>query len=119
MLGTLRARELRRDSTEAEKLLWRRLRNRQVGGLKFRRQEQIGSYVVDFFCLERGLIVEVDGGQHAKGNVRDAARTEWLKDRGYRVTRFWNNEVVGNTDGVIEMISRAAEETKAPSPSRR
>ena len=114
-----RARALRRNSSEAERLLWQQLRNRQVAGLKFRRQVPIGHYIVDFFCLERNLIVEVDGGQHARTLERDAARTAWLEARGYRVVRFWNNEVVGNTEGVLEAIARAVRETRCPSPSHR
>ena len=110
------ARALRRSATDAERLLWQRLRNRQVSGLKFRRQEPLGPYVVDFFCLARRLIVEVDGGQHAAAGNRDTARTAWFQARGYRVVRFWNTEVIENIEGVLETIVHAAEKTKAPSP---
>ncbi len=113
------ARQLRRDATNAEHLLWKQLRNRQVGGLNFRRQVPIGPYVADFVCLELRLIVEVDGGQHAAERDRDAARTAWLESRGYRVIRFWNNEVIENMDGVVEAIQRAAGATISPSPSHR
>ncbi|MFQ5773874.1 MAG: endonuclease domain-containing protein [Kiloniellaceae bacterium] len=116
MAGKSIARSLRRNATDAEHLLWQRLRNRQIADLKFRRQEPIGPFVVDFFCLERNLIVEVDGGQHATAQDRDAARTAWLEARGYRVIRFWNNEVIGNIEGVLETIARAVRETKSPSP---
>ena len=116
MSGISIARSLRRNSTDAERLLWQRLRNRQVDGLKFRRQAPIGPYVADFFCLKRNLIVEVDGGRHATAQDRDAARTAWLEARGYRVIRFWNNEVIGNIEGVVETIARTARETRSPSP---
>ncbi len=116
MAGKSTARSLRRNATDAERLLWQRLRNRQAGDLKFRRQEPIGPFIVDFFCLKQNLIVEVDGGQHETAQDRDAARTAWLEARGYRVIRFWNNEVIGNVEGVLETIVRAAGETKSPSP---
>ncbi len=116
MAGKSIARSLRRNSTDVERMLWQQFRNRQMGGLKFRRQEPVGPFVVDFFCLERNLIVEVDGGQHATAQDRDAARTAWLEARGYRVIRFWNNEVIGNIEAVLETIVRAARETKTPSP---
>ena len=101
------ARRLRRDSTEAEKLLWSRLRDRAVTGCKFRRQHAIGRYVVDFVCLEQALVIEVDGGQHAIDAERDRERTEWLEGRGFRVLRFWNNEVVKNPEGVFSAIEAA------------
>lgn len=110
------ARALRRRSTEAERLLWQRLRNRQTGGLKFRRQEPLGPYVVDFFCLERRLIVELDGGQHAREERLEAERTAWLKARAYRVIRFWNHEVIDNIEGVLETIVRTAKTNKNHSP---
>jgi very-short-patch-repair endonuclease len=101
-----RARKLRRNATEAEKRLWSRLRDRQLAGRKFRRQVPIGPYVVDFFCPDGELIVELDGGQHAIETERDDKRTRWLESEGYRVIRFWNNDVLGNTDGVLDAISR-------------
>ena len=116
MSGNSFARSLRRNSTDAEQLLWQRLRNRQLAGLKFRRQVPMGPYVADFFCLKAGLIVEVDGGQHATAQDSDAARTAWLESRGYRVIRFWNNEVIENIQGVLETIARMAGKTKGPSP---
>jgi len=103
-IKTTRARRLRRDSTDAERKLWTRLRSRQIDGCKFVRQEPIGPYVVDFICRERRLIVEVDGGQHAT-DKRDAVREKWLVAHGYRVLRFWNNDVLANTDGVLEAIA--------------
>ena len=105
-----RARRLRRDSTDAERRLWYRLRSRQIKGAKFVRQDTIGPYVVDFVCREQRLIIEVDGGQHAT-DPRDAARDQWLADRGYRVLRFWNNDVLSNTDGVLEAIAAALSDT--------
>jgi very-short-patch-repair endonuclease len=100
------ARRLRIDATDAERRLWYRLRSRQVGGAKFIRQERIGPYVVDFVCREQRLVIEVDGGQHAT-DPRDAVRDTWLSERGYRVLRFWNNDVFANTEGVLEAIAAA------------
>ena len=93
---------LRRNATDAEQALWLQLRGRRLGGGKFRRQWTIGPYVVDFCCLEARLIVEVDGGQHRP--ERDRARTEFLRSRGFRVIRFWNNDVLGNPDGVLTVL---------------
>src|SRR6266851_8530960 len=92
------ARKLRRTPTDAEIRLWSRLRRKQREGFRFRRQHPLGPFVVDFFCAAAKLIVEVDGEQHADD---DDARTHWLEARGYRVIRFWNNEVLANTDGVL------------------
>jgi very-short-patch-repair endonuclease len=100
------ARRLRRDSTDAERRLWYRLRARTIDGAKFVRQEPIGPYIVDFICRAERLIIELDGGQHAT-DPRDTARTQWLIARGYRVLRFWNNDVLRNTDGVLEAIAAA------------
>jgi very-short-patch-repair endonuclease len=93
--------------TDAEKKLWRRLRGRQIDGHQFRKQVPIGNYVVDFCCLKARLVVEVDGGQHAARSAEDEHRTLWLNDQGYRVARFWNNEVLQNVDGVLQEIIRA------------
>ena len=98
------ARHLRGQMTEAERLLWQHLRKRQIGGLKFRRQHPVGPYVLDFVCLETGLVIEVDGGQHGEQQSYDEDRTAWLERRGYRVLRFWNNEVLGNSEAVRETI---------------
>ena len=108
------ARRLRIDSTEVERLLWQRLRNRQLGGNKFRRQVTIGPFIVDFACIDACLIVEIDGGQHSE--ERDAARTAFLQSKGYRVIRFWNNEVLENIDGVLQSILMKIED-EAPSPN--
>jgi very-short-patch-repair endonuclease len=101
------ARVLRRDRTEAEARLWRYLRNRQMEGAKFRFQAPVGHYVADFLCAEARLIVELDGGQHGMQIGKDAARTKALEAAGYTVIRFWNNEVLANTEGVLEMIRLA------------
>jgi very-short-patch-repair endonuclease len=95
------ARRLRLTPTDAEIRLWSRLRRKQLEGYRFRRQHPLGPYVVDFFCATAKLIVEVDGGQHAEDGE---ARTNWLEARGYRVIRFWNNDVLANTEGVLHMI---------------
>jgi very-short-patch-repair endonuclease len=102
-----RARALRRNPTDAEKKLWSVLRLQQMDGHRFRRQHPVGAYVVDFICLAEKLIIEVDGGQHASQTARDQARTEWLGSNGYRVLRYWNNDVLGNIDGVAETILAA------------
>ena len=96
-----RAQILRSNPTEAEKALWCHLRRRQLDGFRFRRQQPIGPFVVDFFCPEARLVVEVDGGQHAVRADEDSERTAWLESRGYRVVRYWNNEVLGNVEGVL------------------
>ncbi len=104
--------------TDAEKRLWGRLR-REALGYDFRRQHPLGAYVVDFVCLERKLIVEVDGGQHnfQPGLKSDALRTGWLNERGYTVLRFWNNDVLLRTDDVIETIWQALREPRKGLPS--
>jgi very-short-patch-repair endonuclease len=98
------ARTLRQRSTEAEKLLWSRLRGRRFEGIKFKRQAPIANYVVDFVALDLKLIIELDGGQHALRTAKDAERTRILEEWGYHVIRFWNNDVLGNIDGVLEVI---------------
>ena len=98
------ARALRKNQTDAEKLLWYRLRNRQLAGCKFRRQQIIGPYITDFLCLEPKLIIELDGGQHSEQKEQDEQRTRFLESMGYQVLRFWNNEVLGNPDSVLEAI---------------
>jgi len=98
-----RAKDLRKHMTDAEKLLWKYLRRRQLG-VKFRRQEPIGRYIVDFVCFEKRLVVEVDGGQH--GGSYDDERDRWLNMQGFKVLRFWNNEVLKNIEGVLEVIGK-------------
>jgi very-short-patch-repair endonuclease len=114
---TARARSLRERSTDTETKLWNRLRGRAIGGHKFVRQEPIGPYIVDFVCRERRLIVEVDGGQHAT-DPRDAIRTKWLNDHNYRVLRFWNNDVLQNINGVLEVIANTLDAEAPPHPDR-
>lgn len=98
------ARNLRKESTNTERFLWRHLRRHQLADLKFRRQQPIGRYVVDFVCFERHIIVEVDGGQHQENKDKDITRDIWLESQGFRVLRFWDNEVLTNIQGVLEMI---------------
>ena len=100
-----RARELRKDMTLAERRLWSLLQARQLDGFRFRRQMPVGPYVADFACLETGLIIEVDGGQHLE-SLSDAARDHFLAGRGFRVLRFWNNDVLANLEGVRAVIAR-------------
>jgi very-short-patch-repair endonuclease len=111
---TSRSRRLRRDSTEAERRLWSVLRNGQMNGLKFRRQVEIDGYIVDFLCPERRVIIEVDGGQHTP--ERDARRTAFLESQGFRLIRFWNDDVLENLDGVWAMIEEAL--SAPPHPTR-
>ncbi|MGC2787188.1 MAG: DUF559 domain-containing protein [Roseiarcus sp.] len=101
-----RARALRRDQTEAGRQLWRRLRNRFLSGFKFVRQEPIGPYFADFVCREEKLVVEIDGATHSTDDEhrRDGAREQVLRDRGYRVARFHNDEVYRNIEGVLDTI---------------
>jgi very-short-patch-repair endonuclease len=98
------ARRLRRDQTDAEALLWSRLRNRQLCGRKFRRQVPILNYIADFISTDARLIVELDGGQHTERKMEDGVRTRELEAAGYVVVRFWNGEVFENLDGVLETI---------------
>lgn len=93
------AARLRREQTDVERKFWFAVRDRRLGGFKFRHQASIGPFVADFLCHEAMLIVEVDGGQHSE--KADRARTGFLEERGYRVLRFWNNDVVDNLDGVL------------------
>jgi class 3 adenylate cyclase/very-short-patch-repair endonuclease/tetratricopeptide (TPR) repeat protein len=102
-----RARRLRRDQTQAERRLWAHLRDRRLNGAKFRRQHSIGPFIADFCCPERGLVVELDGGQHASREEADRRRTAFLMQRGYRVLRFWDNEVMENIEAVLQRIAEA------------
>jgi very-short-patch-repair endonuclease len=99
-----RARRLRSNPTDAELRLWQRIRRKQLYGCRFRRQVPLGPYVADFVCIERSLIVEVDGGQHSWRETQDLRRTAWLEAKGWRVVRFWNNEVMENIAGVLERL---------------
>jgi very-short-patch-repair endonuclease len=101
-----KARQLRVVMTDAERRLWAALRGRRLQGFKFRRQHPLGPYILDFACIEHRLVIEADGGQHADCE-HDRRRTGWLEARGWRVVRFWNNEILANTDGVLDAILRA------------
>jgi len=105
---TLLAKDLRKRSTDTERHLWRHLRAKQFEGLKFKRQQPIGKYIVDFICFEKKIIVELDGGQHMQSSARDKdkERDLWCEAQGYVVLRFWDNEVLMNTRGVLEVIKR-------------
>mgnify|MGYP002277152723 CR=1 FL=1 len=103
------ARELRANSTDAELLLWKHLRNRQLGGYKFRRQLPVGSAIADFLCIDAMLIVELDGGQHADQFAADSVRTARLEAAGYKVIRFWNDQVLTQTEEVLAEILRNLE----------
>lgn len=107
---TKRAQELRNNATEAERRLWAQLQHRRLGGFKFSRQMAVGPFVCDFLCRERGLVVELDGGQHADAAAQDERRTAFLKAKGLTVLRFWNNEIFQNMDGVLQLILAKLEE---------
>ena len=111
------AKNLRRNLTDSERVLWNCLRTERFKGLTFRRQEPIGRYIVDFVCYENGLIIEVDGGQHAGDMDKDGRRDEWLRGEGFKILRFWNNDVLTNIEGVAEMIKQNL--TPSPDPSHR
>ena len=110
------ARDLRQSQTDAEKKLWWRLRDRRLTEFKFRRQHPIGPFVADFCCTEAKLVIELDGCQHTVQRSSDAARTEFLEAQGYRVLRFWNNEILTNTDGVVQRVALALRVNHRPSP---
>jgi very-short-patch-repair endonuclease len=115
-----RARELRKSLTEAERALWKHLRLRQAGGHKFRRQQILGQYIVDFVCLERRLIIEVDGGQHSEESGYDRERDKWLAGQGFYVLRLWNDQVLKEMETVREVIQQALTNNPPPvsSPAR-
>ncbi|HSH43472.1 MAG TPA: DUF559 domain-containing protein [Arenicellales bacterium] len=110
--ATRRARDLRNQLTDAERLLWAQLRDRRFMGRKFRRQVPIGPYIVDFVSIRDQLIIEADGGQHAGQCRYDATRTADLEARGFRILRFWNNEILADLDSVLEVIRRALSEAE-------
>lgn len=117
ILSVDRARELRRNLTEAERKLWRRLRLRQIEGLKFRRQHPLGHYVVDFICLEKRMIIELDGGQHLEQVEYDSRRTQWLEAQGFCLLRFWNHDVLTDIESVLlAIVDALASPPPRPSP---
>lgn len=98
---------MRSASTDAEHRLWKHMRDRRANGYKFRRQQPVGRYIVDFICFEARLIVEADGGQHQEQGAYDSARTRYLESRGYRVLRFWNSDILARTESVLSAIHLA------------
>jgi len=110
------ARSLRKKQTDAETRLWHLLQDRRLAGKKFRRQHPIPPYVVDFYCHEKKLVIEVDGGQHAEDRRRDQKRTEFLESKGLRVIRFWNNDVLQETEAVLQVIWNALQKPSPPTP---
>ncbi len=111
------AKALRRNLTEAEQRLWYYLRAHRFMGKKFKRQKPLGRYIVDFVCLEEKLIIELDGGQHAEAVEYDHQRDAWLRGQGYTVLRFWNSEMLNETEGVLERIRVALSVGKTLSPA--
>ena len=107
-----RARSLRRNATDAERRLWHYLRRRQIEGFRFRRQVPIGGYIADFACLEAKLVIEVDGGQHQEMRRRDAERDRRIAACGYKLLRFWDNDVLRETESVLEQIHRTLTECR-------
>ena len=110
--STRTARTLRRQQSDAERRLWWYLRARQLSGVKFRRQQPIGSYVVDFCALDPKLVIEVDGGQHMERAAQDAQRSAYLQRCGYAVLRFWNDDVLQRTEAVLEQITQEIDRTR-------
>ena len=112
------ARTLRKKSTNAENIIWNIVRNRKLNNLKFKRQVPIGNYIVDFHCEEKGIIIELDGGHHntLENTFFDNERTAFLESKGYRVYRFWNNEVENNLEGVYEKLIEIIKQGQSPHP---
>ena len=111
------ARKLRKEATDAELMLWKYLRAHRMAGYKFRRQVVIEPYIVDFVCLDARLIVEVDGGQHLEQVEDDLKRSVFLESLGYKVIRYWNDEILGDIQNVLEHIHRHLMEAPSPQPS--
>jgi len=114
------AKNLRENQTDTERFLWQSLRSKQLDGFKFRRQAPIGPYIVDFVCLERGVVIECDGGQHTFNRTKDKERDRWFEEQGYRVLRFWDSDVLKNPEGILEVILEACRDHPPlhPLPSR-
>ncbi len=117
-LPTIRSRDLRNNATKAERALWTILGNRRLGAVRFNRQVPIGPYICDFVARTAKLVIELDGGQHGSQADYDSARTDFLNAKGYRVIRFWNNDVLANLDGVAAVIADALIDRPSPNPSR-
>lgn len=116
-MNTERARDLRKNATDCERLLWFHLRAHRLQGFKFKRQQPIGIYIVDFVCFEARCIVEADGSQHAEQTEYDTRRDGWLRSQDFTVLRFWNNDILANTEGVLERIAEVCRERlDSPSP---
>ena len=115
-----RARSLRANLTDAEQRLWARLRRKQILGLQFYRQKPLGRYIADFACHAHRLVIEVDGSQHGERSTADEERTRGIEAHGYRVLRYWNNDVLRKIDGVLEdilsAITKAARDLGDPHP---
>jgi len=103
-MANQRARQLRRSPTQEERIIWQKLRHKRLAGCRFRRQHPIGPFIVDFVCLERRLIVEIDGCQHADHAERDRKRSQWLEERGFKLVRIWNRDVRLNLHDAVESI---------------
>ena len=117
---SLKARSLRHNQSDAERRLWSHLWNRQLGGFKFRRQFAVANYIVDFACPQARVVIEIDRGQHTIDEVRDGERTRFLEGRGYRVARYWDNDVLLKTNEVLEAIlSELERPSPQPSPRKR
>lgn len=114
---TKNARSLRTEMTLAERQLWQELRGKQVAGFRFRRQHPIGHYIADFACVEKLLVIELDGGQHQEQREYDERRTDYLQSEGWQVLRFWNNEVMANLDGVLARIIEVLSTVPPSQPS--
>jgi very-short-patch-repair endonuclease len=115
-LLTDRAKTLRREATSAEKILWNALRGKQMAGLKFRRQQPVGNFIVDFFCASERLVIELDGASHEEKSEKDGARQRFLEEQGLRVLRFLNEDVEKNLDGVLETIHQMGNCGAPPQP---
>ena len=116
---TMRSRELRLNATPAGRKLWEQLSARKLAGVRFNRQFPIGPFICDFVSRTAKLIIEVDGGQHAVDVAKDEARTAYLQAQGYRVIRFWNNDVLERIEGVVAEIERVLADMPSPNPSRK
>ncbi len=109
-LKTQQARHLRKNMTDAERKIWHSIKGKKIKNHRFRRQHPIGPYIVDFVCLENRIVIEIDGGQHAWQKETDEKRTKWLESEGYRVIRFWNNQIMNEFNGVIQILWNMLEE---------